>query len=123
LFEVDDLIAEPVRVLNQKGYVTKFCCSGHICRDDMHASEEDWPLLPVGTYIMFEKRYTLPPCPGFEIRDDRFYRLKVTTMHSLGWPEDEIDDSGIPTPVDRLHRLRANVATLWEWADELQRRE
>ena len=28
-FLVDDLIALPVQILNQKGYMTEFCCSGH----------------------------------------------------------------------------------------------
>ena len=28
-FEIDDYIAKPVQILNQKGYKTKFCCSGH----------------------------------------------------------------------------------------------
>ena len=28
-FEVDELIALPIQVLNRKGYTTSFCCSGH----------------------------------------------------------------------------------------------
>ena len=29
-FEVDDLIAPAISLLNQKGYLTTFCCSGHV---------------------------------------------------------------------------------------------
>jgi hypothetical protein len=29
LFEVDDLIAPVISMLNKKGYITTFCCSGH----------------------------------------------------------------------------------------------
>ena len=29
-FEIDDLIALPVQVLNRKGYITTGCCSGHL---------------------------------------------------------------------------------------------
>lgn len=28
-FEIDELIALPVQVLNRKGYFTEFCCAGH----------------------------------------------------------------------------------------------
>ena len=28
-FEVDELIALPIQILNCKGYFTAFCCSGH----------------------------------------------------------------------------------------------
>ena len=42
-FEVDDLIAMPIALLNKKGYLTIACCSGHpfddiseiICNDDI----------------------------------------------------------------------------------------
>ncbi|MBQ6501541.1 MAG: hypothetical protein IJI87_09240 [Mogibacterium sp.] len=36
-FEVDDLIAPAIAVLNQKGYKTAFCCSGH--SDCLHNPE------------------------------------------------------------------------------------
>ena len=29
LFEIDELMIEPIRILNYKEYITKFCCSGH----------------------------------------------------------------------------------------------
>ncbi len=32
LFEIDDLMVKPVRILNKKGYYTKYCCSGHLYR-------------------------------------------------------------------------------------------
>lgn len=30
IFEVDDLIAETISILNKKGYHTLYCCSGHV---------------------------------------------------------------------------------------------
>lgn len=30
LFEIDELMIEPIRILNQKGYITEYCCSGHV---------------------------------------------------------------------------------------------
>ena len=29
-FEIDELMIIPIKLLNQKGYKTRFCCSGHI---------------------------------------------------------------------------------------------
>lgn len=37
LFEVDEFIAPIISLLNKKGYVTKYCCSGHmvkVCHGD-----------------------------------------------------------------------------------------
>ena len=41
LFECDELMIQPVKKLNQKGYLTQFCCSGH-----------DWGVN--SGYIMFD---------------------------------------------------------------------
>lgn len=30
IFEVDELLAETISMLNKKGYYTKYCCSGHV---------------------------------------------------------------------------------------------
>ena len=30
MFEIDELMIEPIRILNKKGYTTRFCCSGHV---------------------------------------------------------------------------------------------
>ena len=30
LFEIDDMMVKPIRILNQKNYFTKYCCSGHL---------------------------------------------------------------------------------------------
>lgn len=43
-FAVDDLIAPAIAILNQKGYRTAFCCSGHA----------DHPHDPELSYIAFE---------------------------------------------------------------------
>ena len=32
-FEVDALIAPAITLLNKKGYITAFCCSGHVAGD------------------------------------------------------------------------------------------
>lgn len=47
-FEVDELIAPVIQVLNRKGYRTIYCCSGH---------PEFWKNTFAGTYIMFSEPY------------------------------------------------------------------
>lgn len=34
VFEIDELMIEPIRILNLKGYSTQFCCSGHAFSPD-----------------------------------------------------------------------------------------
>ena len=31
LIHIDKDIQEHIRILNQKGYLTKYCCAGHLC--------------------------------------------------------------------------------------------
>lgn len=51
LIEVDELMLPTIKILNQKGYFTKFCCSGHYY--DQH---------PEG-YITFYEDIKLPNIP------------------------------------------------------------
>lgn len=37
LFEVDELMMLPVRTLMQKGYLTEYCCSGHVYSEHKRA--------------------------------------------------------------------------------------
>ena len=59
LIEVDELLVPTIKILNDKGYTTKFCCSGHY--DSQH---------PNG-YIKFEYWVKLPYIPkGFVLDED-----------------------------------------------------
>ena len=59
LIEVDELLVPTIKILNDKGYTTKFCCSGHY--DSQH---------PNG-YISFEYWVELPSVPkGFMLDED-----------------------------------------------------
>jgi hypothetical protein len=67
LFEVDELIAPVISMLNKKGYITTFCCSGHC---DNLPIEKGFALRNDNCYIafkdmeMYKKIKNLP---------DRFY--------------------------------------------------
>lgn len=83
--EIDVEIAETIKLLNQKGYHTTFCCGGHIQKEllplgvrpsiyvafnkwqcqkiDPHEIGEGWTFTP-STYTL---RYTLDWCKKFKI--------------------------------------------------------
>ena len=72
--EIDDLIVDTIIVLNRKGWTTKYCCSGHLNKDNGF----------VTTYIYFEKPPKTHP-QGFRkdrdcirpvVRDDAFVGLQ-----------------------------------------------
>ena len=56
MFEVDELMLPTIKILNEKGYTTKFCCSGHYYHS------------PSSGYLWFEEWVELPNLPkGFSI--------------------------------------------------------
>lgn len=62
LAEIDELMIPIIALLNMKGYITKYCCSGHCYID------------PPQTYIMFYNGVQLPNLPkGFTAHTDRHH--------------------------------------------------
>lgn len=95
IFEVDELIAETISILNKKGYHTLYCCSGHV-KDprlyekyhlhkdglngiyDYHIinEEDDYidvliPYQNTIVYIMFDKKYDFKLPKEFRWTDDK----------------------------------------------------
>jgi len=65
IIEIDDLLAPIVKILNQKGYTTLYCCSGHLCKDGCN------------TYITFPSNIELPLIPeNFILEDKEFYTIQ-----------------------------------------------
>lgn len=55
LVEIDELLLPTIKILNEKGYFTKFCCSGHYSSQNPRC------------YIMFDEGICLPYIPnGFK---------------------------------------------------------
>ena len=95
IFEVDDLIAETISILNTKGYHTLYCCSGHVkdprlyekyCmhKDELNGihnyhiiNEKDnyvdvlIPYQDTVVYIMFDKKYDFILPKDFRWTDDK----------------------------------------------------
>lgn len=64
LVEVDDLILPVIKLLNSKGYITKYCCSGHSYKAGCGCN----------TYIAFYEEYVPDVLPkGFYVEDDKWY--------------------------------------------------
>lgn len=76
LFEVDELMVKPIRILNQKYYCTLACCSGHLYGNSVSA------------YIMFDERTCPEGAPKGWIRENKTtirYNLpkKITSLEYI----------------------------------------
>jgi len=61
--EIDDLIMPIIKELNIKGYITRYCCSGHYYEDNTN------------TYISFDVNTVPEIIPkGFVLEDEEFYK-------------------------------------------------
>lgn len=100
LFEVDELIAPIISILNNKGYKTEYCCSGHFNRSR--------------TYIVFSDQYTniiTSDYPdNFDLSDG--YENNHMCLGSEPYRGEEFTK-------DRLVEIVNNVVSLWRWAEEL----
>ena len=56
--EIDELMVLPIKILNEKGYFTRFCCSGHYYNSC------------VNTYIKFRENYSFKTLPKNFVQDD-----------------------------------------------------
>lgn len=64
LINIDSGIQEQIRILNTKGYITRYCCESHNLND--------------GIYIAFVKDYGFDNMP-----DGFFYRKRMNSMYHL----------------------------------------
>jgi hypothetical protein len=94
LLEIDELIAPTIILLNKKGFITKYCCSGHWYED----------LLQI--YISFDKDIKISKSPpeGFELKDNVLSytntdKLKMMKKYNL---------------IIKMNKI------LYKWAKELQ---
>ncbi len=87
-FEVDEVIAPLIQLLNKKGYVTRFCCSGHPGKSLNEAKllnevEDPWKCI-------FNTKNVIPNEDGtttiyFEKSDDDFY---ISFADGISWDTD-----------------------------------
>lgn len=97
VIEIDDLLAPSIIALNKKGYVTNFCCSGHLNKHSSYiwfnhiVPRAAFPNFPEGYKADPKNQYTRGVCiRRFFIaqnQNDR-YRLQVqSSLDVLRWAE------------------------------------
>lgn len=99
LIEIDELMIPTIKILNQKGYFTRFCCSGHYY--DQH---------PNG-YIMFEEGIEIPNIPkdwNKEMHNDCVI-IRSTIP----------DGSGKRPTIKDFKKICDNAKILVDWANKL----
>jgi len=77
--EIDELMFPIIKILNKKGYYTRYCCSGHI----YHISTT--------TYIKFQEGVKLPNLPNdFKADKDNFRDGLTIRKDYIQYQEDEV---------------------------------
>lgn len=79
LFEIDELFAPVIAILNKKGYKTLKCCSGHIKGDTIIVYNRVYQKKDknycIDSYIQFDESIKLPNFPeGYLIEEDNTIR-------------------------------------------------
>lgn len=94
LFEIDEQMILPVKILNQKGYITEFSCSGHFFRYG-------------GGYIKFKYPYDFPqPAPKGWYNNKRNNRIGYNIDENLN-------------EMNRQRIILKKIKSLLDWVDSL----
>jgi hypothetical protein len=108
-FECDDLMVYPIQRLNELGYRTKFCCSGHMnAPNGMTMNDAHF----LQCYIMFEKAYHFPVLPPN-------WQLSFNAVHNV-WTIEAIETSLWSESKKRHRHIMDSMRYLTGWVDELE---
>ncbi len=104
IVELDELIAPAIILLNQKGYFTKYCCSGH------------W-YNPYSPYIYFESGFE-PVCEP--PKDFTWEFVEKDNGNTIMRAHHSDDINNHAEKYEWVYKINKN---LYEWADNLPVRE
>jgi len=118
---IDELIAPAIQVLNQKGYTTKYCCSGHPLKDWLmrtSKTEEGYEksMAPIRSYIAFADGITLPSLPP------GFTGMQITYKADFGLVIEKyfiVDDTSDNPYFALAQTILDTMKQLYVWALEL----
>ena len=119
--EIDELIAPVIQVLNQKGYTTKFCCSGHPLDDclfrDSGADKGYYETgIPLESYIAFEEGITLPSMPpDFNAEQNTYCSISRLTIRKIYYIDNAFDNQFY----EKSRKILETMKQLYQWALDL----
>lgn len=103
--EVDELLLPTIVLLNQKGYGTKFCCSGHY-----------YSTKPCHCYILFQENQEPPFFPEGYLKEIDNKGLNKNCCDINRYFEYE-------TEKELIQNIYSNAFKLYEWASSLPERQ
>ena len=104
LIELDENIIFPIKILNEKGYVTKYCCAGHLYEDC------------ISPYVYFEYGFAPDkkiPIPRYWEWDSDNYGVDYIILRV---PSKYLDNI---TLIEKQKVLFKALQSLLEWCDNL----
>lgn len=101
LFEIDENMIVPIRILNKKGYKTEWCCSGHIFTNIC------------GGYIAFNPDIVLPDKPP------KGWKYDKTPLEASGCHCIRYDFKTCKNEIDRTKMIFSKTLSLIKWCEEL----
>lgn len=121
---IDEMILPAVKLLNEKGYFTRGCCSGHFGKNiktyiqfDREIKQEDFPNIPKGFQDGILQLIDFRPLTEQEIESRR-----VSAVDNVSIYEISAEETGGTGYNGFLSILKANAALL-EWALQLPERK
>jgi hypothetical protein len=113
--EIDELMAPIIQILNRKGYITRFCCSGHPL--------DDWLMVENGElretmnlprcYIAFAKDIILPVLPSDFVLNTN--NPTLAAIEKVYYIDNAFDNQFY----ERVRSILETMKQLYEWALDL----
>ena len=100
IFEVDELMLEPIKILNNKGYITQYCCSGHVYQSTVRG------------YVSFHRDINIDSAPKGWYLDENCIRYN-----------EDYDEDRLASDVQRRKYIDTKIENLLEWVMNLDNHE
>jgi hypothetical protein len=111
---IDDLIAPSIQILNRKGYITEWCCSGHSLKECFIIDGEFGKYLKANaepsSYISFKAGISLPTLPHGFVEDPVSISNRISNLVIRKWRYDGNDFYEIS------RNILETMEQLYKWA-------